>query len=133
MFSETNWAERTRMIVFALLGLAMLASTFFTARSTVAFLSTASRASGIVSALIAGGSHPQITFQTESGQQISYTQGGLIWGFAPGDAVTVLYATENPAQTATIDEIGAIWFSAIVQGLIGTMMLAVVLSSALVR
>jgi hypothetical protein len=110
-------------IVFVLVGLTLLGLAVYTALGTVAFLRSASRANGTVSALNAGGSHPQITFQTESGKPISYPQGGLIFGYQPGDAVTVLYAAENPAGSATIDAIGALWAKVIWMGGLGTAML----------
>jgi len=87
------------------------------------FLRGAARANGTVTALNAGGSHPQIAFQTASGETISYPQGGLIFGVKPGDAVTVLYSADNPKQTATIDTVGALWFTTILTGGLGAIFL----------
>ena len=77
---------------------------------TRAFVHNAERAEGVVVGLLAGGSHPQIKFATASQQIITYAQGGLIWGYRPGDHVTILYLSHNPKQTACINTFGALWF-----------------------
>src|SRR5262249_35098816 len=70
---------------------------------------TAIRAEGVVVRLNAGGSHPQIDFTAASGAKISYPQGGLIFGYRPGQKVRVLYNPNNPGKTACIDTTGALW------------------------
>ncbi len=74
------------------------------------FVKNAARAPGIVSALNAGGSHPQIEFVSQAGTAVSYPQGGLIFGYRTGDAVQVLYRPADPRRTACIDSFGALWF-----------------------
>lgn len=76
---------------------------------TSRFVASASHATGHVISLNAGGSHPQIGFETTAGEAISYPQGGWVMGYLPGDTVTVLYRTENPAQTANVKAFGALW------------------------
>jgi hypothetical protein len=94
---------------FIVLGLGLLAAAIPVTLSTRAFVRKAERAPGIVVSLNAGGSHPQIEFVTKSGQIIRYPQGGLIFGYKPGDRVQVLYDASNPAMTARINAVGAIW------------------------
>lgn len=77
---------------------------------TRALVSISLRTDGTVIALNAGGSHPQISFMTGNGELISYPQGGLIFGFRPGDKVKVLFDPADPIGTATIDAFGAVWF-----------------------
>ena len=110
---------RTGSVVITLVGVILLAIALYTAWNTFTFLRTATRAIGTVSALNAGGSHPQIDFQTEAGQPVSYPQGGLIFGMKTGDTVTVLYSAADARATATIEAVGALWFGTILMGGLG--------------
>ena len=114
---------RLGSVLFIVAGAILLAIAVYNAWNTYGFVRSAARASGTVAALNAGGSHPQIAFQTEAGEAISYPQGGLIFGMQPGDAVTVLYSADNPKATATIDAVGALWFSAMLPGALGAILL----------
>ncbi|CAG9269044.1 conserved hypothetical protein [Paraburkholderia unamae] len=77
--------------------------------STHEFLHVANKAPGVVVALNADGSHPQIEFTNKRGDHISYPQGGLIFGYRIGDSVTVLYLENSRNPRATIDQFGAVW------------------------
>lgn len=83
------------------------------------FLSHAQKASGVVTALNAGGSHPQIEFTTGAGEVVSYPQGGMISGYETGQVVEVFYNAEKPFVTPVINDFGAIWGMAALIGLIG--------------
>ena len=72
------------------------------------FANEAAESRGVVIKLNAGGSHPQIKFTTADGKEIEYPQGGLIFGYKPGDEVTVLYEKQNP-QNATVNSFSALW------------------------
>lgn len=83
------------------------------------FLSHAQKAPGVVKSLNAGGSHPQIEFTSSSGQVVSYPEGGIIFGYQPGQMVEVLYDPEHPSRDPVISDLGAVWGSATFAGLIG--------------
>jgi hypothetical protein len=117
--------------VFAVIGLILLVVALRNAVETYNFIRTAMRVEGKVVGLNAGGSHPQVSFIAGQAGSVSYPQGGLIFGFRPGDTVQVLFSMENPAGTATIDAVGALWFAALLPGGIGTAFL--VLALALLR
>jgi hypothetical protein len=74
-------------------------------------------ADGIVTKLNAGGSHPEIEFTTPGGQTVSYPQGGVIWGYEPGQQVRVLYLRDDPKLDPTLDVIGARYAFACFAGL----------------
>ena len=112
-------SDRISGLVFIGIGVLLLAFCIHTAMATRSFIQTATRADGIVTKLNAGGSHPEIQFTTPENQKISYPQGGLIFGFHPGDRVTVIFDAANPSGTATIDKVGALWFTTLMSGLIG--------------
>jgi hypothetical protein len=73
-----------RALVFVPLGLFLLYITFCLVNDRLDFLAQAQRAQGHVSALNAGGSHPQIDFTDATGHAVSYAESGLIlvipWG-----------------------------------------------------
>lgn len=108
-------------LVFMGIGLLLLAFCIHTAMATRSFIRTATRAEGTVTRLIAGGSHPEIEFSTAENQKISYSQGGLIFGFRPGDRVNVMFDAANPLGTATIDTVGALWFTTLISSALGAM------------
>ena len=78
--------------------------------ATQRFTSRAARAEGVVARLNAGGSHPQIEFTTASGTRVSYPQGGFVFGYRVGQTVQVLYDPDDPAHTARVGTVGALWF-----------------------
>lgn len=81
------------------------------------FVVHAQRARGNVSAVNAGGSHPQIDFRDATGRVISSPETGLMFGYAIGDWVNVLYRPKTPATTALIDDRGALWGASLLAGL----------------
>lgn len=113
-----GWS-RLRGNVFLLAGVVLLAAGGVTALDRSAFVRHASVADGVVAALNAGGSHPQIAFKTASGREVSYPQGGWIFGYAVGQRVRVLYDADAPGQSAVIDDFGALWGTPIFLGLLG--------------
>jgi hypothetical protein len=90
-------------------GLVLIGAAAVQGYRTNRFVEHASASRGKVSRLIAGGSHPEISFQTASGETIEYAQGGLIFGFSQGQAVDVLYEPADAKGTATIRSFGALW------------------------
>jgi hypothetical protein len=91
-------------------GLVLLVFALRSGLQTRSFVLTAQSAEGTVTKLNTGGSHPEIQFTTPNNVRISYPQGGLIFGFQPGDKVRVLFDGANPSGTATVDSLGAVWF-----------------------
>jgi hypothetical protein len=81
-----------------------------TAVSRRSFALAATSATGVVTRLNAGGSHPEIEFTTAAGTKVTYPQGGLIFGYRPGQEVRVLYNQQDPARTACVATFGALWF-----------------------
>lgn len=110
-------------ILFLLLGLGLIAAAASQAVSVHAFLRAAVSADATVVALNAGGSHPQIEFTAASGEKVSYPQGGLVFGYRPGDRVRVYYDARDPARTAQIDSPGALWFVPMILSAIGAISL----------
>jgi hypothetical protein len=101
-------------------GLVLLIGAVISAIHTASFVRSSVVVPGHVIALNAGGSHPQVAFTTRRGEPISYPQGGFISGMKVGGAVMVRYSEEDPLPTATLDEIGAIWFAPILLGIMAT-------------
>ncbi len=100
-----------KAIVFLVIGAGMLIAAVVTGTAIHGFIGRAASAPGEVSRLNAGGSHPEIVFTAASGEKISYPQGGLIFGYRPGQKVRVLYSQEDPRGTARLDALGALWFT----------------------
>lgn len=74
-----------------------------------AFLGNAEQAAGRAMALNAGGSHPKTAFDTRDGAGFRYSQGGLVFGYREGDAVTVSFRPANPRGSACATAFGAVW------------------------
>lgn len=108
-----------RALVFTPLGLFLLFITLWLVQNQLDFLAHAHRAEGHVSALNAGGNHPQIDFTDANGKTFSYPQNGFISGYEVGDRVTVLYRPEDPYVSAIIDSPGALWAWSLGAGLLG--------------
>ena len=107
--------------VFLVLGLALLVFGFRSALETHTFVRSAVRTEGIVSKLNAGELHPQIDFTTMNNMDISYPQGGLVFGLRPGEKVEVLFDAGNPAETATVNTVGAVWFTTLMLSGLGAL------------
>ena len=105
--------------LFIVVGGGLLIAAITTGLTRRAFVREAESAEGVVVQLNAGGSHPQIEFAAKSGQQISYPQGGLIFGYRIGDRVRVLYRPEDPRGTACVDTLGAVWSAQLFLGGLG--------------
>ncbi|MFJ3485598.1 DUF3592 domain-containing protein [Pseudomonas sp. NPDC090202] len=106
-------------LIIAFIGLVLLAISGDLVSERYGFLSQALSAPGVVTSLNAGGSHPQIEFSSASGEQVTYPQGGMIYGYKNGQPVQVFYRPEKPATTAVIDDLGALWGTPVLVGLIG--------------
>jgi hypothetical protein len=122
--------ELLRPLFFTVTGPLLLLLALASGVHTYGFVQRATQVDGVVSALnIGGSSHPEIQFTIATGETISYPQGGVIFGYKPGDKVTVLYDTADPASTATLDAFGAIWFWQIMLVFLGTIFLTALPSS----
>ncbi|MGE8413557.1 MAG: DUF3592 domain-containing protein [Pseudomonas sp.] len=106
-------------LLFALIGIGLLVIAGNLALERREFIASAQTADGIVSDLNAGGSHPEIAFNTASGERISYPQGGFIFGYQKDQPVRVYYQPERPANSAVIDDPAALWATPGVLGVIG--------------
>jgi hypothetical protein len=111
--------ERFKAIFFIVVGTALLIGAMVTAVGVRRFMNESLVAEGRVVSLNAGGSHPQIAFTTRHGEQISYAQGGWIGGYAAGDAVRVRYREADPARSASIDSVGALFFWPLLMAVLG--------------
>lgn len=109
--SEYELHQRFTIIVLTVVWLGCVYGLFVSIQSTQQFLDAALKARGVVVALNAGGSHPQVEFTNIKGEQISYPQGGFIFGYRVGDKVTVFYLDNSPNPQA--DRFGAVWESSI--------------------
>lgn len=89
--SLSRTAQVMRGLLFGAVGLLILAVAAFEVTHRLEFLQIAQAVDGQVERLNAGGSHPQIAFTTATGQRVSYPQGGMIFGYEPGQPVRVLY------------------------------------------
>ena len=99
-----------RTIVFLPVGVALLTAAVLVAIAEQRFIQHSETAPGVVVALNAGPSHPEIRFVSREGQTFVYPQGGLIGGYAPGQKVIVRYAADKPRGAACLDVWGALWF-----------------------
>lgn len=113
-----------RASVFIPMGVFLICLTFWLVEDRLGFVAQAQRAQGHVSAVNAGGSHPQIDFSDATGRVVSYPENGLIFGYAIGDRVDVLYRPESPATTAIIDDRGALWGASLLAGLFALVFLS---------
>ncbi len=97
-----------RRLLFIFVGVFVIAASCGWLWSVHTFTSRALRAEGVVTKLLAGGSHPEVTFVTATGETVRTPQGGLISGYREGDRVEVLYLAAEP-HTAQLDSFGALW------------------------
>ena len=98
-----------KAISATIIGIGLLVGAAVNVQSTREFFRTSNIASGRVVRLNVGGYHPQIEFVTNTGERISYPQGGLISKIKEGDAVSVRYLADDPTHSATADVFAAIW------------------------
>ena len=110
--------RRLRGGLFAVVGLAVLIFCGVWLVQTRSFVRSAQAASGVVVSLNAGGSHPQVRFTTAAGLTLDYPQNGLIFGYAVGDAVPVLYDPNRP-RSACINSFAALWGMQMMLALLG--------------
>ena len=115
---SSSRGDLPRALVFTPLGLFLLCITLWLVQDRLGFLAQAQRAEGHVSALNAGGSHPQIDFTDATGEAFSYPENGLIFGYEVGDPVTVSYLPESPNITAIIEDRGALWGANLMAGIL---------------
>ncbi|MET0269416.1 MAG: DUF3592 domain-containing protein [Sphingomonas sp.] len=108
-----------KAIVFVVAGIALLIAAAIAGVGVIRFKGEALRADGRVVRLNAGGSHPEIAFTTAAGERIRYPQGGLIFGYRPGDRVRILYRAERPRASASVDTAGALWAGPLLLGVLG--------------
>lgn len=108
-----------RGLLFAAVGLLILAVAAFEVTHRLEFLQVAQAVDGQVERLNAGGSHPQVAFTTATGQRVSYPQGGMIFGYEPGQPVRVLYDPAQPRLEPVLDTFGALWGMTVVWVLLG--------------
>jgi len=121
----------TKVVVPIALGVVLLVTAGILAARTRAFVRMASAAPGVVEGLNAGGSHPQIGFTTAAGARVSYAQGGLIFGYRPGQPVRVLFDPADPERTARVDAFGVLWFDVLGLSFIGLISSIIGLSAVL--
>ncbi|SAI24392.1 Protein of uncharacterised function (DUF3592) [Bordetella ansorpii] len=129
--TSRSTANFMRALLFTLVGLFLVASTGYLCYERAQFIRHSQVADGRVVKLNAGGSHPQIEFDTADNQRISYPQGGMIFGYEAGRQVKVRYLAENPQATAVLDTFGALWGMDAMMGAVGFIFLALGLSSVL--
>lgn len=108
-----------RGLMFTLIGVVILAISGYQAMARHQFLSIAHPAEGRVVSLNAGGSHPRIEFATDTGERITYPQGGLIFGYEQDQPVRVFYLADRPLSSAVVDDFGALWGMIALMALIG--------------
>lgn len=108
-----------RGLLFTAFALVILAWTGFEVKNRITLVTQGEVAPGVVEYLNAGGSHPQIAFTTLQGEHISYPQGGLIFGYTPGQQVHVRYLRATPRFTAELDDAGALWGMTVLSALMG--------------
>ncbi len=122
--SPAQRGDPVRAVIFLPIGLCLLVLTAWLVMARMDFLAHAQRTQGHVSALNAGGSHPQIDFTDAMGKTFSYPEGGMIFGYEVGDKVDVYYRAESPSRTAIIDDRGALWGASLLAGLLAVVFTA---------
>jgi hypothetical protein len=114
-----------RSMLSAALGLIVLVVAAIIGFQRYQFIATGHIAAGRVTGVPFGGSHPKVEFQLESGEKVSFPQGGIIFGYKTGDIVQVLYDAKAPRQTACIQSFGAIWGVCALLSILGLMLIFV--------
>ncbi len=121
-------------VLFAVIGLGMLAGAVALAMNTRAFIATAKHASGTVTELVPkrdsdDGSTtytPVVMFEADSGASVSFTSSfsSNPPSYAVGETVEVLYEPGNP-NDARIKGFGSLWLAPVILGGIGTVFSAI--------
>ncbi|MBY4867016.1 DUF3592 domain-containing protein [Burkholderia anthina] len=111
--------------LFLIAGGIFLVAMILTYQDTSDFLQSSSVANGKVTELNHGSSHPEIEFTTQSGEKISYPQGGFIFGMSVGDEVSVRYLADAPRRTARLDQFGSMWFWTLATAMFAIVFLAI--------
>jgi hypothetical protein len=110
-------------LLFALIGIVLLAAGVYTARSTRRFLATAEKAAGVVienvwqdSSSSDGGTYrPRVRFRTRTGQDIEFVSdtGSMPAAYRQGEGVTIVYDPDDPAH-ASINGFWALWLGTVI-------------------
>ena len=116
--SNITLGPRERGYVFLVAGVATLMMVAFSVWGTSRLVRHGLRAKGIVTALYAGTSHPKVEFVARDGTTFVFPGNGFV-SHRVGDAVTVLYAAENPGPSAVLEEPGALWMFNVSTGMLG--------------
>jgi hypothetical protein len=120
-------------IVFALIGLGLLAGALALALNTRSFIATAKHAQGSVIELIekrdSDGSvtyKPVVAFTADSGASVNFTSSfsSNPPAYDVGEAVEVLYAPDNP-NSARIRGFGSLWLGPTILGCLGAVFAAI--------
>ena len=85
----------------------------FVASNTEDFLQSSVIASGRVIELEHGPNHPAIAFVTQSGEHVSFIEGGFLPTLRLNEQVAVRYLPSSPVTTARLDSFGSIWGNAL--------------------
>ncbi len=113
--------------VFAVVGSAIMAGSFFWYTETKSFIGEAQTAPGVVIELVSSRNNDSITYQpvveftTEKGQKIEFTSsvGSNPPSHSEGDQIEVLYH-ENTPQKAKINSFFSLWFGPILLLIFGS-------------
>ncbi|MGX6998590.1 DUF3592 domain-containing protein [Caballeronia sp. KNU42] len=97
-----------------MVGIGLLICAALVASNTNDFLKSSVVVSGRVVELSHGPNHPTIAFVTQSGEHISFPDGGFLPSLGIDDQVPVRYKPDAPLQTAKLDFFGPIWGNALV-------------------
>ena len=100
-------------------GVLLLVAAGVSALSIQRFLRSAVSADAVVTSLTAGGSHPRLRFHTATGQEITFSAGGLIFGYQVGQHARVLYHADTPQESASLAAPGSLWFLPLMLAFIG--------------
>lgn len=123
--ADDHPVDRAKGLLFFVVGMVLAIAAIGGGIRTRGFIRDAYAAQGVVVALNAGSSHPEIEFTAASGEKISYPQGGMIFGYQKGDRVRVLYYPKDPSAYPCVDDFGALWFGSMLPGVIGLSFLVV--------
>ncbi|MGM0769095.1 MAG: DUF3592 domain-containing protein [Pseudomonadota bacterium] len=116
----------TLRVIFALIGLGMLAGAFFSFQSTSSFLETATAKPGVVTDLIYSRSsdssayYPVVRFEDEQGRTVEFqsSSGSNPASFSRGEGVRVLFTPGDPGS-ARIDGFFELWGVTLIVGGLG--------------
>ena len=119
-------------ILFPLIGILLLALSFFFEQKTTAFIAKAVKADGVVSDMVRSYSNrsysyaPVVRFVARDGKKIEFKSSvsSNPPSYRIGQKVTVFYDPENP-QTAKINSFMSLWALPAVTGGVGTLFLLV--------